>query len=347
MAKFHEGKGNSPVNQKGKGNADGRRFDQNEHGKGKGKGTNKGPSFAAAKNEQNSIKGKAKGKGKQHNITYTLDPDGWNVRPLSEFSSSHGGVYLCEKEEQAKRIAEQGVGRNYPIGIVAPFPMEIGVKQPEQICVEFIKQSGEHRQKISMQAFLHQVTYADVEYRKTAPAVNIQKPSIAKSSVCYLTFSDNGACAQTQVEIEQKRLPAVKQWISSLVQHNRNLEILDVWNLQMVQQHDNERIYQISVRVPSGQVQSLLAMSGPGKLQVNVPGALRTNLQHIWLKKDGRPMNDEEVLDVIEDNQGKHLGAFKVRGTWALRMLTNHHDELKVKLGKNEDPAYFISNVST
>ena len=157
--------------------------------------------------------------------------------------------------------------------------------------------------------------------------MNIQKPSIAKSSVCYLTFSDNGACAQTQVEIEQNRLPAVKQWISSLVQHNRNLEILDVWNLQTVQQHDNERIYQISVRVPSGQVQSLLAMSGPGKLQVNVPGALRTNLQQIWLKKEGRPMNDEEVLDVIEDNQGKHLGAFKVRGTWALRMLANHHDD--------------------
>ena len=112
-----------------------------------------------------------------------------------------------------------------------------------------------------------------------------------------------------------------------------------------IQQQDNERIYQISVRVPSGQVQWLLAMSGPGKLQVNVPGALRTNLQHIWLKKEGRPMTDEEVLDVIGDSQGKHLGAFKIRGTWALRMLNTHHDEMKAKLGRNEDPAYFISNV--
>ena len=189
------------------------------------------------------------------------------------------------------------------------------------------------------------ITYADVEYRKTAPAVNIQKPCIAKSSVCYLTFSDNGACAQTQMEIEQKRLLAVRQWISSLVQHNRNLEILDVWNLQAVQQHANERIYQISVRVPSMQVESLLAMSGPGKLQVTVPGALHANLQHIWLKKEGRPMNDEEVLDIIGDNNGKHLGAFKVRGTWALRMTNEHHDEMKNKLVKNEEPAYFISNV--
>ena len=81
------------------------------------------------------------------------------MRPLCDFSNTHGGVYVREKEEQAKRIAEQGVGRNYPIGIVAPFPMEIGVKQPESICVEFIKQNGDYSQKISMQAYLHQVTH--------------------------------------------------------------------------------------------------------------------------------------------------------------------------------------------
>ena len=77
--------------------------------------------------------------------------------------------------------------------------------------------------------------------------------------------------------------------VSSLVQHNRSLEILDVWNIQAIQKHVTKRIYQVSVQVPSTQVESLLAMSGPGKLQVNVPGALRTNLQHIWLKKDGKP----------------------------------------------------------
>ena len=303
------------------------------------------PTFTSPTLENANIKGKAKGKGKQHNITYSIDPDGWNVRPLTEFANTHGGIYMCEKEEQAKRIAEKGVGKNYPIGVLAPFPMDIGVKQPESICVEFVKHIGDQNQKISMQAFLHQITYVDVEYRKMAPAVSIQKPNIAKTSVCYVTFSDDGACAQTRIELEQKRLPSVKQWISSLVQHNRGLEILDVWNVQAIQQHINERVYQASVRVPSTQVESLLAMSSPGKLQVNVPGVLRTNLQHIWLKKEGRPMTEEEVLDVMEKHKGKHLGAFPVRGTWALRMLTENHNEMKVKLGRNEDPAYFISNV--
>ena len=341
--KAASGKGGLTANQKGKGNGDTQKPEPK--GKGKGKHTHEVNAQKQHGTEDTKVKGKAKGKGKHSNITYSIDPDGWNVRPLTEFSNTHGGVYMCEKEEQAKHIAEKGVGRNYPIGVLAPFPMDIGVKQPESICVEFIKHFEDQNQKISMQAFLHQITYADVEYRKMAPAVTIQKPSIAKTSVCYLTFSDSGACAQTQIEIEQKRIPSVKQWISSLVQHNRNLEILDVWNIQALQKHVNERTYQVSVRVPSSQVESLLAMSSPGRLQVNVPGALRANLQHIWLKKDGKPMTEDEVLDILEENQGKHLGAFQVRGTWALRMLTEHHNDMKAKLGRNEEPAYFISNV--
>ena len=339
------GKGRPNATQKGKGKGD---ISQNEQkGRGKGKNAKHGDDVIVQKHdtEHAASKGKAKGKGKQDKISYSIDPEGWNVRPLSEFSNTHGGVYMCEKEEQAKHIAEKGVGRNYPIGIVAPFPMDIGVKQPEPICVEFVRHFGDQNQKISMQAFLHQITYVDVEYRKMAPAVNIQKPSIAKTSVCYLTFSDHGACAQTQIEIEQKKIAAVKQWVSSLVQHNRNLEILDVWNVQALQKQVTERIYQASVRVQSAQVESLLAMSGPGKLQVNVPGALRTNLQHIWLKKEGRPMTEDEVIDIMNEHAGQHLGAFQVRGTWALRMLADRHNEMKIKLGRNEDPAYFLSNV--
>ena len=312
--------------------------------KGKGKSKNNGM-HSDADSKPTPQSGKSKGKGKQATATYTLEPDGWNVLPLEEFSTIHGGVYVCEKEEQAKQIAEQGVGRPYPIGVVAPFPIDIGVKQPETIHVEFIKKVGEQIQKISMQAFLHQITHADVVYRKSAPVVNIQKPSSPTTSVCYLTFSDEGACVQTKLEMQQKRLPTVKQWISSLVQLNRGLDILDVWNIQEVQQTDKARVYQASVRVQSAHVESLLAMSGPGKLQVNVPGALRINMQHVWLKKEGRSMNDAEVLTILGENSGKHLGAFQIRGTWAIRMLNKHHNEFKTKLGRNEDPAYFIKNV--
>ena len=105
------GKGRLTAAQKGKGKGD---ISQNEQkGRGKGKNAKHVDDAIAQKHdtEHAASKGKAKGKGKQDKIKYSIDPDGWNVRPLTEFSNTHGGVYMCEKEEQAKHIAEKGVGR--------------------------------------------------------------------------------------------------------------------------------------------------------------------------------------------------------------------------------------------
>ena len=348
----NKGKGKDSMNQHDKGKGKGKQPDvskpspdRNERidstppkkGKSKGKGQD-------AKNNTLTI-AKSKGKGQGQTTTYKLEPEGWNVLPLDTFVPSHGAIYVCEKIEQAKRIAEQGVGKNFPIGVLSPFPMDIGVKAPEVIFAEFTKSVGDKSHKISMQAYLHQITYADAVYRKAAPSVSIQRPAVAQTSVCYLTISDEGACAQTVLELQQKRLPAFKQWISTLLQHNRKLDILDVWNPQQISKNEQVTTYQVSARIASAQLESLLAMSGPGKLQINVPGPLRLNMQHIWLKKEGRPMTSDEVRAVLVDTRGKHLGAFSVRGTWAIRMLNEHHNELKVQLGRDEDPAFFISNL--
>ena len=345
---------NSPAlsSDKGKGKGYGKETKPSK-AKGKGKDATQNPSKNGkgqgappkeASNPQRDPSSKAKGKGKTTRVSYTLEADGWNVMPLTEFATSHGGIYLCEQAEKAKRIAEQGVGKPYPIGVLTPFPMEIGIKEPEIVFAEFTKTIGDHSHKITTQAYLHQITYTDVVYRKTAPVVNIKKPAVAQTSDCYMTISDNGACAQAKLEMQQKRLPAFKQWVSSLLQQNPHLEILDIWNVQELSCQGADRIYQISARISSNQLETLLSMSGPGKLQVNVPGSLRTNM-HIWLKKEGRPMTSEEVQQVLHDHTGSHLGAFVVRGTWAIRTLDKYFSELKQKLGRNEDPAYFLSNV--
>ena len=121
---------------------------------------------------------------------------------------------------------------------------------------------------------------------------------------------------------------------------------MDAWNLQELAFDGNHRTYQISVRVPSDQVEAFLAISGPGKLQINVPGALRSNLQRLWLKVEGKPMSNEQVQEILDTHKSLHLGAFCIRGTWAFRTLSQNFDELKSQMGRNEEPAYFISNVS-
>ena len=57
-------------------------------------------------------------------------------------------------------------------------------------------------------------------------------------------------------------------------------------------------------------------------------------------------MNEEQVQGILDANRSLHLGAFCIRGTWAIRTLTQNFDELKSRMGRNEEPAYFISNVS-
>ena len=199
---------------------------------------------------------------------------------------------MCQKTEQAKRSAELGVGKPFPIAVLSPYSLDIGVKKPGVLHVEIIKQVGGINDKITVQAFMHQVTHADAVYRKTAPVVHIQKPLRAKSSVCYLTLTGGGACVQTKLEPQQKGTPTyTKQWIQSLIQQCRGLEIMDVWNLQEISFDGSHRTYQISVMIPSDQVETCLTISGPGKLQVNVPGVLRSNLQHLWLKAEGKPMS--------------------------------------------------------
>ena len=280
-----KGKGNAPQQFKAKGKG-------KEKGKGKGKGKESPEIHLPAPNSSIPTQsGKAKGKGK-HDLpprSFQLAPEGWNVLPLPEFSSTQGGVYMCEKMEQAKRIAELGAGKPFPIGILSPYPLDIGVKKPEVLHVEVIKQTGGVNHKVTMQAFLHQITHSEAVYRKTAPVVNIQKPVQAKSSVCYLTFTDEGACVQTKLELQQKRIPAAKVWIQSLTQQCRGLEVLDVWNLQELSFDGDHRSYQISVRIPSEQVENFLAISGPVKSKLMFLEASGTTFSTFGLKLKESP----------------------------------------------------------
>ena len=290
---------------------------------------------------------KSKGKGKNSVVTYSLLPDGWNVPVLdpSNFTVSHGAIYLCSNDEEAKRIFEQGSGKSFPIGILAPRALDVGLCPPHPMYAEFLKSVDGVTQAITMQGFLHQITAHEVTYKRTAPTVTIKKPDHAKTSVIYITFSDEGACAQTQIDLHAGKFAAAKLWLNTLLQQGPADKILDVWNLQEIRRDRQFHIYQVSARIPSSLVETFLMLSGPGKLQVNVPGSLRVNLQHIWLKENGVALDENRVQQILRDTKHLHLGAFMLRGTWAVRALTKNMDGLRKQLGREEAPAYFLSNV--
>ena len=289
-------------------------------------------------------KGKSKGKGAGKTLVTALElsPKGWNVRPATVFNETYGGVYAVENEDEARQIAEKGVNRNYPIGIFAPRPFDIGTAAPEPLFVEFLQEQAGSKHLVTIQGYLHQVTQHKVTYMKTAKTVTLTKPEVAKTHIAYITFLDQGASEPMRLDLQQKKTYVAKTWIQSLLPAASDINLLDVWNMQEVQNTQGTRQYQVSVRLPKEHVPKLLATSMPGKLQINVPGHLRQNMTHIWLKNQNGPLNDTEVRSLVDNLQVPHLGCFQLRGVWALRALPENIESIRAIAGRQENPAYFV-----
>ena len=325
---------------------------------GKGKGQNKGSSGKGKGIDDKQIqlnitglnsKGKGKGKVNRDPVKISLAPHGWNVFPQDEFQQSFGAVYLCEKEDDARTIAELAFGKSYPIGVVSPQPFQIGQGQPEPLFVEAIREHKGETKTISLQGYLHQLTEHPVTYKKAATSVELKRPDISKTIVLYVNFSDEGSSAQTRVDLNRQSGPAAKLCMQSILQTHescRHVEILDAWNVQQKEVFSDHKVYQVSVRVKQDDAEKLLIISGPGKIQVNGPGSIKERMQHIWLKDNGRAIGKDKVQEVLKRFHGQHLGAFELRGTWAIRATHDKIQSIKESLGKNDEPAYFLSNCS-
>lgn len=313
----------------------------------------KGKSNGKGKDDtQNS---KSKGKGKkglgshteqtQDNPEYEIVPDGWNVLPAVEFNGTQGGIFAMEKEDDAKRLAEAAAHMPFPVGILSPRPIDIGIGAPRPLLVEFFECRLGQKHVVTLHTYLHQLTAHEVKYAKNARAVQLTKPTVARTQVVYVKFTDQGASAQTRLELQDKKPYHAKAWIQSLIT-GTPVQLHDAWNMQETSVDNGVRHYSISVRIPSEQVPSILAISLPGKIQTNIPAHVRTELSHVWLKDQDGSMNDEKVKQIVAACPVPHLGCFQIRGTWALRVKSENLKELKSYLGRDNAPAYFVQGCS-
>ena len=322
-------------------------------GKGKGKGKAKGKADGDAPPNtrpgaidfvQTSKKGKGKGKAaEKSSIRYEIVPDGWNVLPTVDLTPSRGGIYAVEKDDDAKQIAEAAAGLNFPVGLLAPRPLDIGVKEPLSLMVEFYECQNDTKHIVTMRTYLHQLTSFEACYNRNARAVTIDKPDVAKTQVVYIKFTDLNASTQTKIDLKTLKPFQAKAWLQTLLQEKGPISIVDLWNLQEIGCDQGIRQYSISVRVPTPQLQHILAASMPGRVQTNVPNHLRDTMAHVWLKGAEGPFPEDKVKDIAATCPVPHLGCFVVRGTWALRVEAKNLDELKKHIGKTDAPSYLIS----
>ena len=339
--------GNKPKGEsKGKSSYDPRQQKGHEKGKGKDEPRNKGTS----KGQDGKNKGKGKGTSGSSNpanrSTFSIVPDGWNVLPADEFNGTNGGIFAIENEDDARKLAESAANASFPVAILSPKPLGVGIGAPRPLDVEFFESKNGMQQIVTLHTYLHQLTQHEAKYAKNARVVQINRPAEARTQIVYLKYTDQGASTQMRIDLQDKRSHQHKTWIQSIINAPNPIQLQDLWHIQDAGIANGIRYYTASARVPSEQVPTALTISQPGRIQTNIPAHIRQEIQHIWLKSPAGALSDEEVLEVMQKCSVPHLGAFNLRGTWALRFHISKIDEAKKLLGRDKAPAYFIHGAS-
>ena len=325
-------------------------------GHGQQKGAEKGKSKEEPRRKGNSkgLDGKNKGKGKGlggpnnpvDRPTFSIVPDGWNVLPAVEYNGTVGGIFAIESEEDARKLAESAANALFPVAILSPKPLGVGIGAPTPLDVEFFENRNGMQQIVTLHTYLHQLTQCEARYAKTARVVQINRPTEARTQIVYLKYTDQGASTQMRIDLQDKRPHQHKTWLQSIINAPSPIQLQDLWHIQDAGIANGIRYYTASARIPSEQVPTALNISQPGRIQTNIPTHIRQEIQHVWLKTPAGAMDDQEVLEVMQKCPVPHLGAFNLRGTWALRVHVSKIDEAKKFLGRDKAPAYFIHGAS-
>ena len=308
--------------------------------KGHGKGKNNDEPKTKGNTRSSAGKSKGKGKGSSNPIkpvnpaTFRIVPDGWNVLPAEEYNGTIGGIFAIKNEDDARKLAESAANASFPVVILSPKPLGVGVGAPRPPDVEFFECRNGMQQIVTLHTYLHQLTQSEATYAKNARVVQINRPKEARTQIVYLKYTDQGASAQMRVDLQDKRSHQHKNWLQSIINAPSAIQLQDLRRVQDAGIANGIRYYTASARVPTEQVPLALTISRPGRLQTNIPAHIRQGVQHVWLKTSSGAMTDQEVLDVMQQCPVPHLGAFNLRGTWALRVHNSTIDEAKKILGR-------------
>ena len=264
---------------KGKSSYDPRQQKGHEKGKGKDEPRNKGTS----KGQDGKTKGKGKGISGSSNTanrsTFSIVPDGWNVLPAVEFNGTNGGIYAIENEDDARKLAESAANASFPVAILSPKPLGVGIGAPRPLDVEFFESKNGVQQIVTLHTYLHQLTQYEAKYAKNARVVQINRPTEARAQIVYLKYTDQGASTQMRIDLQDKRSHQHKTWIQSIINAPNPIQLQDLWHIQDAGVANGIRYYTASARVPSEQVPTALNISQPGRIQTNIPAHIRQEIR--------------------------------------------------------------------
>eukprot|EP00971_Amphidinium_carterae_P132792 2629952-Amphidinium_carterae.1 len=278
------------------------------------------------------------GKGSSKGLSEAKEPpkvrlcdDEWSVPVGEDFTTKRDGVFLTQSLAQAKRWSEAAHNVTATIGVVLPFPMQLGYKEPT--AVQFHLQNPEG-QKTPAKGFLHHVTAKGVKCTSNSQVVEL--PSLRVRSMLVL------------IDVCQERVPDstwasllgsfenMKSTVPTLLPAGARSGLIEVvktaeWTAKTTT---------LLVRMTEQAVQTSMKMLGEDGVTIRTPKELQSQFKIMW--PDRGEANTLAVCAAWAKQYPDHAGVFIKSGRFALRIPHKQILEAKQACGQQAEERYVL-----
>eukprot|EP00971_Amphidinium_carterae_P186693 3706021-Amphidinium_carterae.1 len=297
-----------------------------------GSAKNRGKSAPAgdgSNNQKPADKGKGNGgKGKTNSVC--LCDDEWNVPVAAgELDLRCDGVYMTQSPAIAQRWSAAAHNARVAIGVVIPFPMQLGYREPT--LVQFHVQNSEH-QRTPAKGYLHHVTVGQVTC--VADAQLVELPSLKIRSMLVMLDVCKDRVGDRVWEALVGQFENMKTTIPTLLPAQARSGLIEV--VKTVEWSDKTTT--IMVRMTEQAVHASMKMLGGEGVTVRTPRELLSQFKILW--PDRGELNTLEVCQSWAEKFEDHAGAFMKGGRFALRVPQKLVIQAKQACGQQSEDRY-------
>eukprot|EP00971_Amphidinium_carterae_P102579 2030492-Amphidinium_carterae.1 len=264
----------------------------------------------------------------------SLCDDEWSVPVGGEFNIKQDAVFLTQSAAQAKRWSDQAHNAKAAIGVVVPYPIQLGYREPTP--VQFHLKNGEG-QRTPAKGFLHHVTVAKVQC--TADSAIIELPMLKLRSMLVM------------IDICKERIPedtwasltgsfdAMRTTIPTLLPAQARSGLIEV--LRTAEWTDKSTT--VMVRMSEPAVQASMRLLGTDGVTVRTPRELQAQFRILWPDR-----GESDTLAVCKSWAEKiqdHAGVFMKAGRFALRVPQKTLLEAKQACGQQTEERYILRGI--
>eukprot|EP00971_Amphidinium_carterae_P241340 4792109-Amphidinium_carterae.2 len=286
---------------------------------------------AKGKDDEKKEKGNGSKQSEKKVPKITLCEDEWSVAVGSDFNIRTDAVYLTQSFAEAKKWSDVAHNSTAAIGIVTPFPMQLGYKEPS--AVQFHMKSPEGL-RTPARGFLHHVTTRPV--RCSADSQVIELPSLKARSMLVMIDVCKERVEDGTWNALVGHFDGMRNTIPTLLPATARGGLIEVLKTA----EWSEKTTTVLVRMTEQAVHCSMKMLGEQGVTVRTPRELQSQFKILWPDR-----GESDTLSVCQAWAQKfqdHAGVFMKAGRFALRVPVQQVMAAKQACGQQAEEKYVL-----